>query len=229
MQKHILYGIFGILIGLIGGFALANYLNRQIVAQPNPAQSQTEAPFLNQQIPVTTVKEQNGPVMPDVTETLEKAGNEPNNFDAQIKAGEMYLKIRGFEKAEEFFDRAAALKPAEYEKIVRLGNAYLDVRKYEKAESFYLQAIEQKRDDLNVRTDLGITFVERPSPDYDRAIKEFETALQINPKHEPTLYNLAIAFYKKGDAETAQKFLSRLEQANPQSPLVGKLKQAILK
>ena len=39
------------------------------------------------------------------------------------------------------------------------------------------QALEKKSDDIDVRTDLGITFVERKNPDFDRAIKEFQASL----------------------------------------------------
>ena len=165
--------------------------------------------------------------MPDVTETLEKAKKEPENFEAQMKAGEMYSQIQRADKAAEFFDNAAALKPAEYEKIAQLGNAYFDIRNFEKAETYYLQALAKKSDDVGVRTDLGITFVERPKPDYDRAIKELQTSVQLNPKHEPALYYLAIAYFKKGDSANAQKYSAQLEQINPNSPLVSRLKQIV--
>jgi tetratricopeptide (TPR) repeat protein len=90
-----------------------------------------------------------------------------------------------------------------------------------------LKALEKKPSDINVRTDLGITFVEGEKPDLDRAIKEFQTALQTNPTYEPTLYNLGIAYFKKNDLEQARKVLSQLETSNPQSRLVGRLRQVL--
>jgi tetratricopeptide (TPR) repeat protein len=75
---------------------------------------------------------------------------------------------------------------------------------------------------------LGVTFVEREKPDLDRAIREFQTSLETNPKHEPTLYNLGIAYYKKGNLEEAQKVLSQLETVNSQGQLVGRLKQILV-
>nr|MBA2735957.1 tetratricopeptide repeat protein [Pyrinomonadaceae bacterium] len=79
--------------------------------------------------------------------------------------------------------------------------------------------------DVNARTDLATTFVERQNPDYGRAVKEFQTALEISPKHEPTLYNLGVAFHRMGEIEKAQNTLSQLEQINANSPLAGKLRQ----
>ena len=68
----------------------------------------------------------------------------------------------------------------------------------------------KKSDDVNVRTDFGITFVERENPDLDRAVKEFQTSLQTNPKHEPALYNLGVAYYKKGNTAETEKILAQL-------------------
>ena len=228
-MKYFLVGAGCLIVGFFAGFYVSNNLNRSAGLQTVSPQGPTNPPPFNQQTQVASVKEPNGAMMPDVAETLNAAKNQPENFEAQMKAGDMYRQIQNFEKAAQFYDAAAVLKPTERESIVRLGNAYFDVRQYEKAETFYEQALEKKPDDIGVRTDLGITFVERANPDYDRAVKEFQESLKANPKHEPTLYNLSIAYHKKGDAANAQKFLTQLEQANPNSQLVGKLKQAIAK
>src|SRR5215203_5075816 len=225
MVKYLLVGAGCLVAGFFIGFFVSNNINRGAVLQPNPAQG--DAPFQTSQTQVASVKEPPGAMMPDVSETLEKAKKEPENFDAQIKAGKMYTQIQRADKAVEFFNTAAALKPTEVEKIVQLGNSYFDIREYERAENYYEQALAKNPVDVDVRTDLGITFVERKNPDYDRAIKEFQASLQQNPKHEPTLYYLSISYFKKGDAANARKYLTQLEQANPNSQLVGRLKQIL--
>ena len=227
IMKYFLVGAGCLIVGFFVGFFVSNNLNRNAGLQASSTQGQNNPSIFNQQTQVASVKEPNGAMMPDVAETLNQAKNQPENFDAQMKAGEMYQQINNLEKAAQFFEAAAVLKPIEREKIVRLGNAFFDVGQFEKAETFYSQALEKKPDDVAVRTDLGITFVQRQNPDYDRAIKEFQESLKSNPKHEPTLYNLSIAYHKKGDAGNAQKYLAQLEQANPNSQLVGRLKQII--
>lgn len=229
MQKNILFGIVGLIIGLSIGFFAANKINRDAVSQTNVSQNSSDAPFLNQQIQNAAVKEQhtqNG-MQPAVAESLEKAKNEPANFEAQIVAGEMYLRIQNFEKAIEFYKRANEIQPNEYSLIVKIGNAYFDAGRFEEAEKWYLKALEIKSDDVNVRTDLGITFVEREKPDLDRAVKEFQTSLETNSKHEPTLYNLGIAYFKKGDAVKAEEALKQLETVNQESSLAKRLRQII--
>ncbi|MCY7345359.1 MAG: tetratricopeptide repeat protein [Pyrinomonadaceae bacterium] len=227
MNKNIVFGIVGLVIGLLIGFFAANSINKnsaQVVSQV-PAQN---APPPNQQVPNVLVKEQpkpTGGMLPDVSATIDKANNEPTNYDAQIKAGDLYQQIKGLEKAVVFYERAHQIKPDDYELIVKLGNTYFDARQFEAAAKWYEQALAKKPDDTNVRTDLGITYVERAAPDYARAAQEFQTSLKANPKHEPTLYNLGAAYLKQGNSEEANKTLAQLEQANPNSQLVGKLRQ----
>ena len=229
MQKYILTGAGCLIVGFFIGFIVSNNINRNPNSQTNLPPSQTDAPFFNQKTQVASIKEPTGAALPDVSKTLETAQKEPENFDAQMKAGLVYSKIQRADKALEYYNNAAALKPNDYEKIVLLGNSYFDIREFQKAEVFYLQAIEKRSDDISIRTDLGITFVERQNPDYDRAIKEFQTSLLMNPKHEPTLYNLAIAYFKQNDQENANKYLAQLEQSNPTSELIGKLKELLAK
>lgn len=230
MQKNILFGIVGLIAGLVIGFLAANSINRNAIAQQNNAQAQTNQPFAGQQTQSSDIKEQQLPSkpLPEVSEKLDRAKNAPNDFDAQMEAGNLYIKIQAFDKAEEFYNRAEKLNPSDYEKIVRLGNAFFDAGKFEKAEKWYEQALAKKPDDVNVRTDLGITFVERKTPDLDRAVKEFQTSLETNPRHEPTLYNLAIAYLKKEKIEETQQVLRQLESVNPQGQLLERLKQILV-
>ena len=227
-RSSFLFGIGGLVIGLVVGFFAANSINRSEVAQASPVQNST---IQTPQVPNILVKEQpaqsSGAMLPDVSLVIDKANSEPANFDAQIKAGDLYQQIKGFDKAAVFYERAQKLKPEDYDLIVKLGNIYFDARQFEKAAEWYEQALTKKPDDTNVRTDLGITYVERTAPDLDRAVKEFETSLKSNPKHEPTLYNLGAAYFRKGNTEEAAKILSQLEAVNPNSQLVGKLRQVI--
>ncbi len=228
MQKSITFGIIGLFVGLIVGFFAANNINRNSTqtASANP----TNAPLQNPQVPNILVKDQpsqNIGMLPDVSAVIDKANNEPTNFEAQIKAGDLYQQIKGFDKAAAFYERAHQLKPDDYDLIVKLGNTFFDARQFETAAEWYERALAKKPDDTNVRTDLGITFVERANPDFERAIKEFDASLKSNPKHEPTLYNLGAAYFKKGDKEEAIKILSKLEAVNPNSQLVGRLRQII--
>lgn len=89
--------------------------------------------------------------------------------------------------------------------------------------------MRKKPDDINVRTDLGLTYVFRPNPDYDKAIKEFNGALEKNPNHIQALQNLTVAYTKKGDAANATATLARLKTADATNSAIAKLQSDIEK
>jgi Tfp pilus assembly protein PilF len=226
MQKSILFGIVGLIVGLAIGFFAANSINRN-AAKTVPAM-QSELPVAMGNPPLNIPAAQGG-MQPVVAEALDKAKNEPDNFEAQMKAGDMYSQIGSLDKAKEYYDKGAALAPSDFDGTIKVAAAYFDIKQYEAAGRFYQKALELNPKDINARTDLGTTFIEGPNHDIDKGINEYEQSLQIDPKHEPTLYMLGIAFIRKGDMEGAKKTLSQLETANAASPLVAKLKEGISK
>ncbi len=227
-KNNILFGIIGLIVGLVIGFWGANYLNK---TSPNPSVAQNQIQNPNGVPPQANPQGQTsqGNMLPDVQKVLDKAQNEPNNYEAQIKAGEMYAQIQRADKALEFYQKAQKLKPNEFEANASLANAFFDSRQFENAETYYLKALEIKSNDVNVLTDLGTTFVERNNPDFDKAIEYFNKALEIKSDHEPTLYNLGIAYLRKGEKENAQKALEKLKEATPNSQLISRLEQIINK
>lgn len=227
--KGFLYSVGGLCIGLVVGFFAANFLNSSTNIQDQATRLPHEATLLDQQIQNIVVKDQPAisGVMPNIAETLEKAKNEPNNFDAQIAAGDLYARIQNLPKAIEHYEFAAKQKPSDYDAIVKLGNSYFDSRQFENAEVWYEKALNINPSDFAVRTDLGVTFVERSKPDLVRAINEFQTSLQTNSEHEPTLYNLALAYFKSGDLDLANRTAIALQKVNPNGELTNRIKKLV--
>jgi tetratricopeptide (TPR) repeat protein len=218
-SRDILIGVVCLLVGLAAGFFTANSLNREQALASNQPNA------INPNLSTVTVPADG--MQADVNATLTAADSSPQDFAAQMKAGDMYAQIGRFEKAVEFYKRGVLINPSNFQANVVLANALFDSQKFEEAESYYNKALQIDPTDANARTDLGATFVERPKPDYDRAIAELSTVRKANPSHLPSLYYLGIATLRKGDKTGANEILKELEKAGPTSELVGKLRQNI--
>jgi len=230
-KENILFGIVGLLAGVIIGFMFANSVNQQGTAGttvPPTAASNTALPPGHPEIQGGQ-NQQPMAAVPEVQAAIEQARKEPDNFDVQMKAAELYNQIQRFDGAVEFLTRANQLKPNDYDVIVQLGNSNFDADKYTEAEKWYKRALSMRSDDINVRTDLGLTFVFRDPPNYDRAIQEFQRSLELDPNHVQTLQNLTVAYTKKGDAEKAKSTLAKLEQLDPSNSAISKLREDIKK
>lgn len=230
-KENMLFGIVGLLVGLMVGFMFANSVNKND-AMPAAAEmrSNSNMPPGHPDIgstggPGGTVAP--GGMQPEVKAAIEKAKQSPNDFDAQVKAAEAYYQIERFDDAITYLKAANKLKPEDREAIVHLGNANFDAEHYDEAEKWYTAALAKKADDINVRTDLGLIYVFREPANYDRAIQEFNRSLEIDPSHIQTLQNLTVAYTKKGDAAKATATLAKLESTDPKNSAITKLRDDI--
>ncbi len=215
MKREVFIGVICLVAGLAIGFFGANSLNRG-----HESLSATQASSNSESVPTQITAGA-------VDELLKKANEEPQNFAAQMQTGDMYAQIGRFEQAIDFYKRGVLLQPESLEANLVLANALFDAKRFEEAEGYYSKTVKLDEKNVNARIDLGATFVERNAPDHDRAIREFNSALEIDPKSEPAIYYLGIAYLRKGDAETARKKLAELETINAVSPLIGRLRQNI--
>lgn len=105
----------------------------------------------------------------------------------------------------------AAQNPNDAVTRVQLGNLYFDGGRFQEAAQWYEAALKITPKDVNVSTDLGISYYYMNDP--DRALAQFDRSLQIDPSHAKTMLNVGIvrAFGKqdlKGAAEAWQKVIT---------------------
>ena len=160
-KENILFSVVGVLLGFIVGFAFANTVNQRGIA-PTAQAAQLAASLPPDHPPITG--DGVAGARPDVAttalrETEKLASDARDNFDAQVKAGELNYEARHYNEAVNFWTRANRLRPEDYDVLVGLGNACYDAEQFESAEKWYAAALAKKPDVVEVRTDYGLTFV----------------------------------------------------------------------
>jgi len=231
-KESLMFGILGLVLGLVLGFVGANSMNRTAggvtpnstagPASPsgaNPALPSGHPPLGNS----AGDSQVKGSAVPQVTEAIEKAKQQPQDYEAQMTAADLYYQIQRFEEAAKFYEAAAKLNPNEAEPLIKAGNAHFDYENYLEAEKWYIRALAKDPKNLNVRNDLGLTFFLREPRDIDRAVKEYKQALVIDPELEITLQNLALAYEPAGDLTALASTVEKLKQVNPKNPALEKL------
>ena len=228
-RDNVLFAVVGLLTGLIVGFIFANSLNERGAIPPAASAGDMR---MNSNMPpghpdIGGAGGQQGMMGPQVLEAIEKAKQDPSDFNAQLQAAEAYYQIQRFDETITFLSAANKLRPDDREVMVNLGNANFDAEKYDEAQKWYNAALAAKADDVNVRTDLGLTYVFKQPPDYEKAIAEFNKALAIDANHIQTLQNLTVAYTQKGDAAKAGTTLAKLESVDPKNVAIARLKTDI--
>ncbi len=224
-KENILYGIIGLLVGLIIGYSGTNYINRSY--SPPSSREQAEANTGNQPANHPPAAESQGGPQGDVVAVIQQARNKPSNYQAQIQAASMFQQINRHEQALEFLDRAYKIRPNDFILLVNLGNTNFDLKRFDEAERWYQMALKINQSDAMARMLLGLTYYLRQPRDLDRAITEYRKALSYDSRHEKTLENLTIALIDKGDKKAARETLKQLEQVNPDNQTIAQIRDRL--
>ena len=159
-RENILFAIIGLLLGFIVGFMFASSMAQKTAMQPA-----TAGALPADHPPVSGAGGPNAPnpqaMQAQVQASIEKARNEPQNFDAQIAAADLYYQIQRYDQALEYLLKANQLKPTDYKTVVLLGMVNLDAGHYDQAEKWYRAAMKIKSDDVMVLAGLAATTLQK--------------------------------------------------------------------
>ena len=78
-----------------------------------------------------------------MTESLEKARNEPKNFEAQVKGRVLPFRFDTIRRLS-FYLGANQLNPTDYRTVVVLGMVNLDAGRFDTAEKWYCAAMKMR-------------------------------------------------------------------------------------
>ena len=242
LKSKLLYAIIGLGLGFAAGFYFANRANRQEIdrlradaAHTGGAQAQMNGKAGKAGAAPAT--EKSSLTDDELRNVIAKADASPDNIDLQRKVGQgLYLYAAQFDKPDllpeaiRVLKRAAAAAPQDYDTTVMLGNAEFDLARssdpahFKEARAYYARALAQKPDDVNVRTDLGLTYYFDTPSDPRRAIQEYRRSLARDPRHEMTLQNLTAALISTGELSEAQQRLDELQRINAGHPALSDLR-----
>jgi tetratricopeptide (TPR) repeat protein len=108
----------------------------------------------------------------------------------------------------------------------QLGNLFYDAGRYGDAIKWYGESLAINPKDVNVSTDLGVSYYYNNQPDL--AIKQLEHSLTIDPKHTKAMLNMGVVrAFGKQDLKGAAEVWRRLVETAPESAEGQKAKQAL--
>jgi len=181
-RDNLLFTIIGLLLGFIVGFMLASSMTQREALSSPTARTQAmppDHPASNGQ-PGTP-----GQMQAEVTAALDQARKEPNNFEAQLKAAELYYQIQRYDDAIGYLLKANQLQPDSYETVANLGMVNMDAGHFETAEKWYKAALLKKPDDVRVLDGLCVVYLEQSKA------KEAEDTIDKLAKVDSTNTDLA--------------------------------------
>ena len=232
----------GLVVGFAAGFFFADRANRKELDRlraeiahahnaPAPSDASKAGNSTNANTEKTSLTDD------ELRNVVAKADARPDDHELQRKVGQgLYLYAVQFGKPDllpeaiRILRRAHTAAPQDYDTTVVLGNALFDLaratdpKRFKEARDYFTQALRQKPDDINVRTELGATYYFDTPADPRRAITEYRKSLAQDPHHEMTLQSLVAALISTGELTEAEQRLNELQNVNPTNPALSDLR-----
>lgn len=234
MSKKIFWiSLVAVFVSFIGGFLLANALNK---SELNSIRAE------NERLKTTTddkrsTNSENSLSDEEIRSKIADADKNPEDIKFQKNLGIALYRYAASKQDADLLAEIIRLlvrvnqkDKNDYDVLVILGNSYFDIGYIKKenerfitAREFYRAALLQKPSDVDVRTDLGLTYFLINPPETDKALIEFQKSLESNPKHEKTLQVMAQALLSRRENPEAAKYLTRLRELNPENQFLPEL------
>jgi lipoprotein NlpI len=123
-------------------------------------------------------------------------------------------------------EQQAAQNPEDPQAALRVADYLYDQRQFDQAIPWYEKSLQLDSKNVNARTDMGTCYFNLGRA--DEALREFKQSLAIDPRHEPTLYNVVVVNLEgKHDLKAASQAWDQLHRLNPNYPNLDQLKQKL--
>ena len=123
-------------------------------------------------------------------------------------------------------EQQANAKPNDAAIRTELGNLYFDAKRFDLAIPWYEASLRLNPKDIGVSTDLAVCY--HYIGDADRALRQIDQSLAIDPKHAKTLLNQGIIrAFGKQDLDGALESWEKVVKVAPNSPEAERARQGL--
>jgi tetratricopeptide (TPR) repeat protein len=123
------------------------------------------------------------------------------------------------------FKEALEKNPNDTTLMTKYANFLFNTGKYSEAVGWFEKVVALQPNSSDARTDFGTALWN--AGEKDKAMAQYQAALKVDPKHMPTLHNLAIVYEEDRKLADAEKTIRQMEAIDPKYEGLDTLKKRL--
>ncbi|MDP1729020.1 MAG: tetratricopeptide repeat protein [archaeon] len=145
-------------------------------------------------------------------EYLNDSNNNEKYYTCYQLASE-YLAKNNLEEAKKYLNKCLELNENYAPALLNLGSIYIKEKNYDKAEKFIIEALKLETN-AAAENNLGVIYSEKA--EFNRALKKFQKAVELNPKSADYNFNIGIIYLKMHKENKAKPYFEKAIELNPE-------------
>lgn len=143
--------------------------------------------------------------------------NNPIDPWTSYRIAESYIKLKKFNQAEIWMEKAVAIKPKQLNFLVKQGFIKYNLNKMGEAKSIFETILRYNPKYAEAYNSLGLLICNKGSGNLKEALEYYKKALQLDPDLETALINCLDIYNAQGDQRNFIIYLKQLYTLNPEN------------
>ncbi len=145
------------------------------------------------------------------TDVISKSPNEPRSWNNRGKA---YMALGAFEEARRDYETAMERSEKFVEALNNLGNLFVELEKKQTAIDYLTQVVNMRPKTSVFRYNRAVAY--EHFEEYDLAIRDYDTAVELNEKFVTAYFNRGVVYGKMGQSKRAIEDFGRVLAQRPE-------------
>lgn len=146
--------------------------------------------------------------------------HDSSNITVLTRVADAYRKIRDFKKSRDMYLRVLDMEEDNAYALIGIGHLYYDFKEYKDALYYWTKMLEINEDAVDIRVLTSIGNCHRKLKTFDKGVKYFERALQMDPDNFYVLFGLADCYRGMNKQDRSLKYWNKILKNDPKNKVI---------
>ena len=146
--------------------------------------------------------------------------HDDRNITVLTRVADAYRKIRDFNKSKQFYLKVLDMEENNAYALIGIGHLYYDFKEYKDALYYWTKMLEINENAVDIRVLTSIGNCHRKLKTFDKGVKYFERALEMDPENFYVLFGIADCFRGMNQQYRSVEYWNKILKNDPKNKVI---------